>query len=127
MTGSCCCINFNSSPSLGWDNPEVCVLHHFFFFLRPQPVTYGSSQARSQIGAAAEPYATAIATATLNLSSICELHHSLWQHWILNPLRRGMEHTSSLTLCWVLNLLSHSGNSYTIFFFLTLRFPYGIS
>ena len=27
-----------------------------------------------------------IATATQDLSCICDLHSSLWQHWILNPL-----------------------------------------
>ena len=26
------------------------------------------------------------ATATWDLSHVCHLHHSSWQHWILNPL-----------------------------------------
>ena len=30
--------------------------------------------------------ATAVATATPNLSHVCDLHHSSWQHWILNLL-----------------------------------------
>ena len=38
------------------------------------PAAYGSSRARSQIGAPAEAYATATATpATPNLSCICDL------------------------------------------------------
>ena len=27
-----------------------------------------------------------IATAVPDLIHVCDLHHSLWQHWILNPL-----------------------------------------
>ena len=38
------------------------------------PEAYAGSQARGQIGAADEAYATA--TATLNLSHICDLCHS---------------------------------------------------
>ena len=30
------------------------------------------------------PYTTV--TATQDPSHICDLHHSLWQHWVLNPL-----------------------------------------
>ena len=41
----------------------------FFFLYRAIPAAYGCSQARGQIGAAA-----------------AGLHHSSWQHWILNPL-----------------------------------------
>ena len=46
-------------------------------------------------------YTTAAATQDPNC--ICDLHHSS-QCWIPEP-------SSSWTLCWVLNLLSHSGNS----------------
>ena len=48
------------------------------------PATYASSQARGQIGAAAEVYTTV--TAPRSPSPICDLHHSLRQHWILNPV-----------------------------------------
>ena len=44
----------------------------------------GSSWAKDGIGAAAATYTTA--TATLDLSHICNLHQSLQKHWILNPL-----------------------------------------
>ena len=54
------------------------------------PSAYGSSWARGQIGAAAKAYATA--TATPDLSCICDLHHSLWQHQIL------MSHTRNSRL-----------------------------
>ena len=69
-------------------------------------VAYGNSQARSRIGAAAEAYATA--TAMPDPSRICDLHRSLWQCWILNPLS---ETRSSHEQFWVPNLLNHNGNS----------------
>ena len=48
-------------------------------------MVYGGSQARGQIRAvAALAYTTA--TATLDLSHVCDLHHSSWQCRILNPL-----------------------------------------
>ena len=65
----------------------------FFFFL--QPVAYGSFRARGQIRAPAEAYA--ITTAKSDPSHICDLHHSLWQHWILNPLSEARDRTCILT------------------------------
>ena len=70
-------------------------------------VAYGVSQARGQTATAAGAYTTAIATH--DLSHICDLHCSLWQRQILNPLD---EATSSQYQ--VLTLLSHNGNSYTV-------------
>ena len=40
------------------------------------------------------PYATA--TATWDLSRVCDLHHSSWQHWILNPLSEARDQTCIL-------------------------------
>ena len=65
---------------------------------------YGGSQASGQIGAVAAGL-NATATATLDLSLICDLHHSLWQHRILNPQSKAMDQTcilmdaSQLTHC----------------------------
>ena len=53
--------------------------------------------------------------ATLYPSHNCDLPHNLWQQWILNPLRPGIEPVSSQRQCQVLNLLSHSGNSHLVF------------
>ena len=39
-------------------------------------------------------YATA--TATWDLNYVCDLHHSSWQHWILNPLREARDGTCIL-------------------------------
>ena len=36
------------------------------------------------------------ATATWNLSHVCNLHHSSWQCWILNPLREARDGTGDL-------------------------------
>ena len=63
---------------------EVRMVYTFFFSLfMAAPAAYASSQARGQIGAAAEAYATAIAT--LDTRRICNSHHSLRQCQILNP------------------------------------------
>ena len=52
------------------------------------------------------------ATAMQDLSSICGLHHSLRQHWILNPQSEARDQTCILMdASQVHNLLSHSGNS----------------
>ena len=51
----------------------------FFFFFTAIPVAYGSSHVRGRIRAAA-----------------AGLHHSLWEHKILNPLREARDKTHSL-------------------------------
>ena len=40
--------------------------------------------------------AFATATATSNQSCICDLHHSSWQRWILNPLSEARDGTCVL-------------------------------
>ena len=51
-------------------------------------------------------------TATLDLSCICDLCCSLWQHRILNPMSKARDQTCILMdTSWVLKLLSHNGNS----------------
>ena len=50
-----------------------------------------------KLGVKLELYLPAYATATetWDQSRICDLYHSLWQHWILNPLNRlGIEFVS---------------------------------
>ena len=81
-----------------------------FFLFTSTPVANRSSQARGQIRAAAETYTTA--TAMQDPSRICDLHHSLWQYQILNPLNEARDRTaSSWRLHGVLNPLSHNENS----------------
>ena len=56
--------------------------------------------------------ATTTVTAMWNLSHFCNLHHSLQQCGILNPLSGPRtEAASSRTLYQVLNLLNHNRNS----------------
>ena len=43
-----------------------------------------------------QPPAYARATATQNLSCVCDLHPSSWQHWILNPLSEARDRTRNL-------------------------------
>jgi len=57
-------------------------------------MAYGSSQARGQIGAAVMAYTTA--TATRELSQVCDLYLSSWQRWIPNPLSKARDRTRIL-------------------------------
>ena len=89
--------------------PSVCgsVLHALygllfcccccFLLFRAVPGAYGSSQAR--IGGVESElwlpdYATA--TAILDPSCVCDLYHSSWQCWILNPLSKVRDGTRIL-------------------------------
>ena len=76
----------------------------FIFFLGPHP----QHMEVSRLGVKLEPQLLAytIATATPDLRHTCDLHHSSWQDWILNPLSESRdEPASSWTLvgfliCW---------------------------
>ena len=52
------------------------------------------------------------APATVDPSHICDLYHSSREPWILKPLSEARDWTYILVdTSWVLNPLSHSGNS----------------
>ena len=56
--------------------------------------------------------ADAAAIATWDPSHICDLHYSLCQLQILNPLNKARDGTRILVdTSWGLNLLVHNGNS----------------
>ena len=56
--------------------------------------------------------AYARATAMPDLNHVCNLYHSSWPCWILNPLNEARDQTLILMdTSWVLNLLSHNRNS----------------
>ena len=56
--------------------------------------------------------AYATATAMPDPSCTFDLHCSLWQHWILNPLSETRDQNQVFKdTTWVRNLLSHNGNS----------------
>ena len=61
---------------------------HSFYLFRATPTAYGDSQARDQI----EAVVTSLYHSHSNARSepqVCELHHNLQQHRILNPLSKG--------------------------------------
>ena len=58
-------------------------------------MAYGGSQARNPVGAVAPAYTTAIATQ--DPIQVFDLHHSLWQHRILNPLSEARNQICVLT------------------------------
>ena len=90
---------------------DKTILYFFFLQLHPQHMEV------SRLGIDSELQLPAYTTVTAvpNLSHICDLHHSLWQRQILNPLSEARDPAlSSWRLCWVLNPLSHNGNSQTI-------------
>ena len=56
--------------------------------------------------------AYAIATATQDLSCLCDLHHSSQRRGILNPLSEARDQTCILMgISWVCNSLRHNGDS----------------
>ena len=61
----------------------------FSFLFRATPAAYGDSQARSRIGAVAD----GLHQSHSNLGSELhlQLHHSSWQHQILNPLSEARD------------------------------------
>ena len=93
----------------------VILFYSFFFLFMAVSAAYGSSQARGQIGAELLAYATA--PATLDPSCVCDLHCSCGNTGSLtHQARPGIKSTSSGTLCWVLNQLSHNRNSKGVIF-----------
>ena len=61
--------------------------------------------------------AHATATATWDLSQICDLYHNSWQRWILNPLSKARDCTRILM---DVRFVNHNRNSlFCLFFFLT--------
>ena len=64
-----------------------------------------------RIGVKSQLPAYTTATATQDPSHACDLHHSSWQHQILNTLIEARDQTHVLMdTSYVLNLLSHNEN-----------------
>ena len=66
----------------------------FFVFLGPNP----RHMEVPRLGVQLELWLLAYATGTAmpDASFVCSLHHSAWQHWILNPLRGARDRTCVL-------------------------------
>ena len=68
----------------------------FVFFLGPCP--WHMEVPRLGVKSGLQPLAYATATATPDLSRICDLHHSSWQCRILNPLSEVRDQTHNLVV-----------------------------
>ena len=85
-------------------------LNFLFFIFRATPTEYGNSQASIRIRAAAAGLTAAMATP--DPSCVYDLPHSLWQCWILNPLKWGQG--SNPYPQWILvTFLTHRVTTYT--------------
>ena len=98
-------------------NNEQIFFFFFFWLFRAAPMAYGSSQARGQIRAAAANLHDSHRNA-----SICNLHHSSWQCWILNPLRETRDWFCFLMdTSWVCYHWSKTGPPRNFFLILILN------
>ena len=79
-------------------------LFFFFFFVFFWPHVWHMEVPRLAVELELRLLAYTTATATPNPSRICELHGSLQEHWILNPLKEARDWTYVLMdTSWVLN------------------------
>ena len=62
----------------------MTILLLLFLSFTAEPMAYGSS--RLGVESVLQLLADTTATAMLDPSHVCDLHHSSWQHQILNPL-----------------------------------------
>ena len=87
----------NHSPS-----PSVVKAHHYlllpplFLLFRAIPTACSMEVPRLGVESGLQLQAYPTATATPDLSCICDLHHSLWQCWIPNSLSRARDGTHVL-------------------------------
>ena len=83
-----------------------------FIFLFLGPRVWHMEVSRLEVEWELHLLACSTATATQDLSCVCDLHQCSRQCWILNPLSQARDRTCILVdTSWFLNLLSHNGNS----------------
>ena len=81
----------------------------FFFFLILVPHLWRMEVLRLGVKSELQLLAYAAATAARDPSCTCDLHHSLRQRQIFNPLSEVRDRTL-MDISWVLNLLNYNGN-----------------
>ena len=82
----------------------------FLIFLGPHPWHMDVPR----LGVKSELQLLAYTTATATRDSNCICHLCWWQCWILNPLSEAKDRTRIfMDINWLLNWLSHNGNSST--------------
>ena len=84
----------SSSPSSSSVQFLFILLFIYFAFLWPHP--WHMKVPRLEVESELQLPAFAIATAMPDPSQVCDLHHSSWQCWILNPLSEARDRTSIL-------------------------------
>ena len=100
----------------------ICSFFFFFFlwpYLQQIKVLRSGVKLELQLGPVPQPWQHGIrntsgnpATAMPDPSHICDLHHSSWQCWILNPVGEAKDQTHILVdTSWVHNPLSYNKNS----------------
>ena len=98
------------SPNLGFFLPFLFFFVFFFVFLG----LHLQHMKVPRLGAETELQLPAYTTATAmrDLNQFCNLHHSSWQCWLLNPLSEARDRTSIfMDTSQVCNPLSHNRNS----------------
>ena len=70
------------------------IFYFYFWLFRATPAAHGGSQARGWIGTTAYT----MATATWDLSCVCDLYHSSRQCQILNPMSEARDRTRNLMI-----------------------------
>ena len=76
---------------------------------------------RPRVESELQPPACATATGMWNLNSICNLHHSSWQRWILNPLKGARDQTCVLMgTSWFRYHWATTGTPKILFFLIIL-------
>ena len=96
---------------------KLCFLAFMFLFLSfLGPLPRHTEVPRLGVESELEPQAYARATATLDASRVCDLHHSSGQCRILNPLSKARDGTCILTdPSRVHELVCNEGNSWSAF------------
>ena len=88
----------------------IYLFTYLFIYLRAAPAAYGVPWRGVELELQLQAYTTA--RATPDPSHICNLHCSLWQRWILNPLSEARDGSRILTETMSgLNLLSRNRNA----------------
>ena len=89
----------------------ICMLINFYLFICFLGPHLWMEVPRLGVEPELQLPAYATATAKPHLSHICDLHHSLWQHQILNPLSEARDRICILMdISQVCNMLSYNGN-----------------
>ena len=78
--------------SLNYHFITIDTLNRFFFFILG-PHLQHMEVTKVGVNSELQLPASATATAIPDPSHLCNLHHSLWQCWILNPLSEARDRT----------------------------------